>query len=140
MISGFLLLQDPAIRTSLSFYRRRLPRLLLPLAVWNRIYLLFQTPPVSFRSGPLVYFHTLLTTGSCYHMWFLYTILGIYLVAPVLGTLTQRGGRIYLMIVLAVAVFPTSSLPLVNHALPFQTIVYTPMAGGCWAILFWAFC
>ena len=110
MISGFLLLQDPAIHTPLSFYRRRLPRLLLPLAVWNGIYLLLRTRPDSFRSGLADYFRTLLTTGSCYHMWFLYTILGIYLVAPVLGFLAQHGGRSYLMILLAVAVFPTSIL------------------------------
>lgn len=64
MISGLLLLQDPAIHTSLSFYRRRLPRLLLPLAVWNGIYLLLRTRPDSFRSGFEDYFRTLLTTGS----------------------------------------------------------------------------
>lgn len=130
MISGLLLLQDPAIHTPLSFYRRRLPRLLLPLAVWNGIYLLLRTHPDSFRSGFEDYFRTLLTTGSCYHMWFIYTILGIYLVAPVLGFLAQRGGRTYLMILLAAAVFPTSILPLINRVLPFQAVVYTPMAEG----------
>lgn len=130
MISGFLLLQDPAIHLPLSFYRRRLPRLLLPLAVWNGIYLLLRTRPDSFRSGLLDYFRTLLTNGSCYHMWFIYTILGIYLVAPVLGFLAQHGGRIYLMILLAVAIFPTSILPLINCVLPFQAVIYTPMAEG----------
>ncbi len=141
MISCLLLLQDPAIHTPLSFYRRRLPRLLLPLAVWNGIYLLLRTRPDSFRSGFEDYFRTLLTTGSCYHMWFIYTILGIYLVAPVLGFLAQRGGRTYLMILLAAAVFPTSILPLINRVLPFQAVVYTPMAEGhCWVTSFWAFC
>lgn len=130
MISGLLLLQDPAIHTPLSFYRRRLPRLLLPLAVWNGIYLLLRTRPDSFRSSFEDYFRTLLTNGSCYHMWFIYTILGIYLVAPVLGFLAQRGGRTYLMILLAAAVFPTSILPLINRVLPFQAVVYTPMAEG----------
>lgn len=130
MISGFLLLQDPAIQMPLSFYRRRLPRLLLPLAVWNGIYLFFRTPPVSFRSGLSSYFRTLLTTGSSYHMWFLYTILGVYMVAPVLGFLAQHGGRTYLIILLAVAAFPTSILPLINCVLPFQAVIYTPMAEG----------
>ena len=63
-------------------------------------------------------------------MWFIYTILGIYLVAPVFGFLAQRGGRTYLMILLAAAVFPTSILPLINRVLPFQAVVYTPMAEG----------
>ena len=34
------------------------------------------------------------------------------------------------MILLAVAVFPTSILPLINCVLPFQAVVYTPMAEG----------
>lgn len=130
MISGFLILQDPTIHSPLSFYHHRLPRLLLPLAVWNGIYLLVWTPPSSFFAGLSDYFHTLLTTGSSYHMWFIYTLLGIYLTAPVLGFFAQHGGQNYLVILLAVAIFPTTILPLINSLLPFQAVVYTPMAEG----------
>ena len=35
-------------------------------------------------------------------MWFIYSILWIYLMAPVLGFLAQHGGRTYLILLLAV--------------------------------------
>ena len=38
MISGYLMLRDARTLAVGRFYKKRLPRLLLPLAVWNGIY------------------------------------------------------------------------------------------------------
>lgn len=130
MISGFLFLRTPTVSAPLSFYRRRLPRLLLSLVVWNGVYLLVQTPPSSLSSGFFDYFRTLFTGGSCYHMWFLYAILGIYLLVPVLKALSRYGSRAHMVSLLAVAVFPSSILPLANSLLPFEAAVYLPMVEG----------
>ena len=40
MLSGFLLLRDPRTLQVGPFYRRRLPRLAVPLVLWNLIYAL----------------------------------------------------------------------------------------------------
>lgn len=130
MISGYLFLRTPTVSAPMPFYRRRLPRLLLPLVFWNGVYLLVQTPPPSLSSGLFDYFRTLFTGGSCYHMWFLYAILGIYLLVPVLEVLARYGSRAHMMSLLAVAAFPSSILPLINSFLPFEASVYLPMVEG----------
>ena len=39
MISGCLMLDDPRSREIAPFYKKQLPKLLIPLVIWNGIYL-----------------------------------------------------------------------------------------------------
>ena len=63
-------------------------------------------------------------------MWFVYAILGIYLLVPALEVLARYGSRAHMVSLLAVAVFPSSILPLANSFLPFEASVYLPMVEG----------
>lgn len=129
MISGFLLLRDPATGRTASFYRHRIPRLLVPLSVWNLIYFLAYHPPGEpFRL--VDYLRPLLNFGASYHMWFVYAILGMYLLAPVLRLVVEKGPRFYPLILMGVAVFPSAILPLLNSILPFEIRLFTPMLEG----------
>lgn len=81
MISGALLLKknEPA----LVFYKKRLSKILIPLIFWSYIYLLYRKyyvgeyslslSPVSILSGPVYY-----------HLWFLYSIVSVYIFIPML--------------------------------------------------------
>ena len=92
MISGALLLSDPRTRDALPFYRRHLPKLIVPLAVWSVLTLLgrfltqsgytwtqFGKALVTIPAGPVIT-----------PLWFVYTLLPIYLLAPFLKAMPEK--------------------------------------------------
>ena len=104
MISGYLLLSDP--RTAdVGQLRRRLPRLLAPLACWTLAAALWNCAAVGdFSPGYL--FPQLV--GALYQpillpYWFVYTLLGVYLVSPLLSAGLRASGRGGKLLVLALA-------------------------------------
>ena len=104
MISGYLLLSDP--RTAeVGQLRRRLPRVLVPLACWTLAAALWNCAAVGdFSPGYL--FGQLV--GALYQpillpYWFVYTLLGAYLVSPLLSGGLRAAGRGGKLLVLALA-------------------------------------
>ena len=87
VISGSLLL-NPAKETNIrELFTKRLPKLVIPLVAWSIIYVIFQNytkhifsayslPALlkAFYEGPLIF-----------HFWFLYLMIGIYLLSPVIN-------------------------------------------------------
>jgi len=95
MLSGALLLQPDRDVTIKELFRKRLPKLLIPLVVWSIIYEAFQfytdkgygtfnllTALKAFYQGPLVF-----------HFWFLYMMIGIYLVYPIINTFIRAATK-----------------------------------------------
>jgi surface polysaccharide O-acyltransferase-like enzyme len=103
MISGALLLHSDLADDPARFYRRRLARILPPLVVWTGVYLLyghFTADNPRTLSEAVAY----VVAGRPYfHLYFLYLIAGLYLVAPFLRPLVAPStGRV---LGLAVLVF-----------------------------------
>ena len=94
MISGYLLL--PRSEGLGSFYRKRIPKVLLPLIVWSFIYLGWYCGNHPGACTPRVVQDMLLTQAAYYHLWFLRALLGIYLILPALRLIVQADsdGRI----------------------------------------------
>jgi surface polysaccharide O-acyltransferase-like enzyme len=90
MMSGYLLL--PKSESLHFFYTRRVMKIFIPLVFWSLIYLGWfcgnhpNTCTSSFVRD------SLLVNGTYYHLWFLYSLLGIYLVVPVLRLMFNPGG------------------------------------------------
>ena len=89
MISGYLILRSPDTLIPSTFYRRHLLRLALPLCAWNLIYLLADALRTGVPVSLDAFFSSLLNRGQSYHMWFVYTMMGIYLAAPFLKRITD---------------------------------------------------
>ena len=89
MLSGAFLLAQPIEKPS-TFYRKRLPRLLIPLAVWLPLYYLY-----FWIKGADVAEYALHLFGAkgYFHLWFLPPLLGLYLVTPLLRKLIERVSR-----------------------------------------------
>ena len=89
MLSGAFLLAQPIEKPS-TFYRKRLPRLLIPLAVWLPLYYLY-----FFVKGADVaeYALHLFWAKGYFHLWFLPPLLGLYLVTPLLRKVIERVSR-----------------------------------------------
>ena len=82
MISGYLLL--PRSESLDTFYLKRMPRIIVPLVAWSLIYLGWYCGNHPNTCTPTLAWNLLLAQGSYYHLWFLYSLLSIYLILPVL--------------------------------------------------------
>jgi surface polysaccharide O-acyltransferase-like enzyme len=82
MVSGYLLL--PRSESLGDFYAKRMLKILVPFVVWSFIYLGWYcgTHPNTCTSA--VVWDLLTPPGAYYHLWFLYSLLNIYLILPVL--------------------------------------------------------
>jgi surface polysaccharide O-acyltransferase-like enzyme len=89
MISGALFLGSPRKETYLQFIRRRCSRILAPFFVWSMIYAFLECrirgDVFSWRGAILQF----LQGPTEYHLWFMYLILGIYVITPFLRRIIQ---------------------------------------------------
>ena len=96
MLSGLLLLDPEKIETTGEFYRKRASRILLPLVFWSAFYLFWLYFIIALAGNhlPLGFLLKKLLSGTpYYHMWFVYMIVGLYLVTPFLRKLTRFCSR-----------------------------------------------
>jgi surface polysaccharide O-acyltransferase-like enzyme len=82
MISGHLLL--PRSESLGDFYSKRMTKILVPLVVWSLIYLGWYCGGHPNTCTPSLAWDLLLRQGTYYHLWFLYSLLSIYLILPIL--------------------------------------------------------
>jgi surface polysaccharide O-acyltransferase-like enzyme len=90
MISGALLLDTSREEPLQDFYRKRMTRVGVPLAVWTVVYLCVRAfiDKESLTAGGVL--QLILTGDPYYHLWFLYMIVGLYLVTPALRTFVRH--------------------------------------------------
>ncbi|WP_417503573.1 acyltransferase [Microbacterium sp.] len=95
MISGALVLAPRQYESSpAAFYRKRLPRLLTALIFWSLIYFVLVRTLFSQIRPTRVDLARFMLDGQPYtHLYFLWLIIGLYVVAPVLASFLQGGGR-----------------------------------------------
>jgi len=104
MISGALTL-DPRqhARGTAQFYRKRAARILPALVFWHVVYLVLREVSVGDLTPKLA--GQLVFDARVYpHLYFLWLILGLYLVAPVLAAYLEAGDRRRAQVFAAVAV------------------------------------
>lgn len=93
VISGALLLHSDLADDPVSFYRRRLARILPPLIVWTVVYLvtdhLLSNNPRTLEQAVSY----VLAGRPHFHLYFLYLMFGLYLAAPFLRPLVVRADR-----------------------------------------------
>ncbi len=127
MISGCLMLSDERTSDVLGFYKKRLPRLLIPLLTWHTVYYFY----FALRDGGELsirnYLGGLFNNGSAYHMWFVYSLLGIYLITPFLKRIVDGCSMKQLGILLLILMFPGTLRPLWNIATGFYVYLFDPL-------------
>ncbi|MCH5178489.1 MAG: acyltransferase [Prevotellaceae bacterium] len=116
MVSGYFLL--PMKDCATQFFKKRLTRILIPFVVWYLVYSVFNM----FRNngtvldatcdflGILVNFHEV--WGG--HMWFVYMLVGLYLITPVISPWLERVSLRQLRIYLCLWIVSTL-LPYLNQ-------------------------
>lgn len=89
MLSGTLLLGKVSAESAGSFLKRRIGKVIVPFLGWSILFtagkILWQNTPFSFSS-----FLSILSTPAYYHLWFFYSIIGLYLIAPLFSGATKQ--------------------------------------------------
>ena len=111
MLSGYLILSDPRTLDIASFYKRRLPRILIPFLVWNIIYYVVYTVIGGEGLSVVVFLKEILKQNIKYHFWYIYTLVGMYVFAPFLkrmidGCTKKQSMLLLFLILLPVTIFP----------------------------------
>ena len=101
-------LQFPLHYSTGEFFRRRAVRVLVPFLLWSAVYAFVWGEPVeNFRN---LLFNFNYAAG---HLWFVYMIIGVYLLMPLLSPWAERVGKRELQIYLAIWLF-TTFIPLIR--------------------------
>lgn len=116
MISAFLLIKEEMSMG--SFLRRRLPRILLPLVAWSMIYGLINGQNIFSRQWLI---GTLLNQNAAFHLWFLYALIGLYVLMPLVGLLYYRSSRSLFLAYAAIIFVFSCTMPFLSETLQYRT-------------------
>ncbi len=121
MLSGVLLLQPSKTNEPIRvFLKKRLSRIGLAFLFWSAIYFAWsyyvnhQTLTVN------SVFQSLLNGGAYFQFWFIYLIMGIYLITPILRIFVAHANRSLLRYLLILWFIAASLLPLLHLITGFE--------------------
>ena len=111
MLSGALLLgkQEPLS----VYFRKRFTKVLIPLVAWSLIYIVFSAAIDGAGITPKKLIK-LLYSPAYYHLWFLYTLVGLYLLIPILRSFIQNAERNLWAYFVGLWFFAASVVPLLT--------------------------
>lgn len=101
-------LQFPLHYDAKEFFRRRAARILIPFFFWTVIYALVWGEPVQNFKDLMLNFNY-----AAGHLWFVYMIVGIYLLMPLLTPWAEKVSKKELQLYLAIWLF-TTLIPLIR--------------------------
>ena len=101
-------LQFPLHYSSGEFVRRRAVRILIPFAIWSFVYASVWGEPVSNLKNLMLNFNY-----SAGHLWFVYMLIGVYMLMPLLSPWAEKVGRKELQVYLGIWAF-TTLIPLIR--------------------------
>lgn len=82
ILSGYLLLDKQ--EDDLVFFSKRFSKVVIPLFAWSILYMIFKTNYDISSIFSKVFIKEFLTESIYYHLYFLYIIIGLYIITPLL--------------------------------------------------------
>jgi surface polysaccharide O-acyltransferase-like enzyme len=102
-------LQFPLHYSTGEFFRRRAVRILIPFALWTVVYALAWGEPVQNFKDVLLNFNY-----AAGHLWFVYMLVGLYLIMPLLSPWAEKVGKKELQVYLGIWLF-TTIIPFIRQ-------------------------
>ena len=91
-----------------EFVRKRMSRILVPFVVWTLAYALYSDTPVENLKSLVLNFNY-----SAGHLWFVYMLIGLYIIVPMLSPWAERVSKRELQVYLGIWAF-TTIIPFVR--------------------------
>lgn len=101
-------LQLPSRYTAGEFFRRRTVRILVPFVVWALVYACLWGEPIDNLKSLLLNFNY-----AAGHLWFVYMLVGVYLLIPLLSPWAEKVSKRELEVYLWICLF-TTLMPLIR--------------------------
>ena len=133
MVSGYLLLgkSEPIY----DFFRKRFVKVGIPTLFWSVAYLLWSVK--DYRNGTMSPFQVMMSMLKVMylgnveiHLWFLYILIGIYLVVPILRVLVSAASTQILIYFVILWFIGTSLFELAQHLVGTPTALVIPVVPG----------
>ena len=124
LLTGALLLQPSKLTEPIGvFFKKRLARIGLPFIFWGAIYFAWDFLVVNKINGQPINTNSIIQgvlTGPYYQFWYLYLLLGLYLITPILRVVMAHASRdlikyILILWFLGAAIVPTVALVTPLH-------------------------
>jgi surface polysaccharide O-acyltransferase-like enzyme len=133
MLSGALLLQSSKVNEPLKvFFRKRASRIALPFLFWGLTYFAWRIF-VNHESLTLYSIGQSIIWGPYFHFWFLYMLIGLYLVTPLLRVYVANASWKLQRYALVLWLIGTALVPLIgifaNYYLNNNLFIFTGYAG-----------
>ena len=126
MVSGSLFLDEDKSFNVKAFFRKHLLVMAVLLVFWSLIYGFFYHA----LGGVGVWDYILNFSGTLYpHIWYMYMIIGLYLIVPVLRLFVKRENKRYILYFILLSVvfnYIPSFLSLFKNIMGFSISTYTP--------------
>lgn len=103
-------LQFPIHYSAGDFFRRRCVRILIPFVIWSVVYAIVWGEPVKNLHDLILNFNY-----AAGHLWFVYMLIGVYVLMPLLSPWAERVGRKELLAFLLLWLF-TTTFPFIREA------------------------
>lgn len=129
MLTGALLL--PRKIEIKHFFKKRLTRILLPFLFWSVLYIIYSLlskwlsgDNLSYRDICLYIFHKF-KSGASFHLWYIYMIIGIYLILPIISKwiLVSSKNEIWYYVVIWIVTMIVG-FPFIKKIIPNVDLIY----------------
>lgn len=127
MISGIFLINVNKSSNIKEFLKKRLNKILLPFFIWSSIYIFYlnrhNLTIVSIKMVLLGF----LEGHSASHLWFLYKLLGLYLIAPVIAYFIHNTNKKYIDYYLLLCLVNSFLSPYIEKLFNINLNLYIPL-------------
>ncbi|MQS52323.1 acyltransferase [Companilactobacillus mishanensis] len=120
MISGALLLSNPRTESISYTWKKRIPRVVIPFVAWSLLSTFFIALYAhSFDlGGALKMYAQFLYQPVSPTLWFMYPLIGLYVLSPVLRTFAKKASTKMLVYITSIWLITNSLMPTLSPFLP----------------------
>lgn len=132
MISGYFLLNNKANQSYMIFYKRKLPKVLIPFIFWSVFYLIFYLITIGNFNLYAFLKQTVFTAigiPTYYHLWFFYQLIGLYLVTPLIIKFIDKLNSKDVAFIVCIFVFQNTFIEMFIKTTSSQSFIEIPFSG-----------
>lgn len=128
MISGYLAFSSTKEYSIKDFLKNKFITLVVPLFIYSLFYYIFLNTSGNFSISDFLF--KFISMDVQYHLWFMYTLIGLELLVPVLKKSVQSLDNNGLFYFWLISIFPTTVGPFLNKLFKTWLFRYEPLVLG----------